>query len=55
MLQEIPAYETKIVMKANFLGRVENNHTAFIRIKTNREAKDDTLILPVEVEVTSGK
>lgn len=53
--QEIPPYETKAVMKANFVGRVENNHTAFIRIKTNQEKKSHLLILPVEVEVSSCK
>lgn len=54
-LQEIPPYETKPVMRANFIGRVETNHTAFIRIKTNHEQAQGVLILPVEVEVTSGK
>ncbi|OWF37267.1 transmembrane protein 131-like isoform X2 [Mizuhopecten yessoensis] len=52
-LWEIPPYETKAVMKANFIGRVENNHTAFIRIKTNQEQNSRLLILPVEVEVSS--
>ena len=51
--QEIPPFETKPVMRASFVGRIENNHTAFIRIKTNRDQKDEVLILPVEVEVTS--
>ena len=54
VLQEIPPYETKPIMKASFIGRIESNHTAFIRIKTNKEKKDKVLILPVEVEVTSG-
>ncbi|XP_048778429.1 transmembrane protein 131-like isoform X3 [Ostrea edulis] len=52
-LWEIPPYETKTVMKANFVGRVENNHTAFIRIKTNQEQMNNLVILPVEVEVSS--
>ena len=52
--QEIPPYDTKPIMKANFLGRIESNHTAFIRIKTNKENPDSTLVLPVEVEVSSG-
>jgi hypothetical protein len=30
-LWEIPPYETKRVMKANFIARAENNHTAYIR------------------------
>jgi len=55
LLQEIPPFETKSIMKASFIGRQENNHTAFIRIRTNRENPDERLILPVEVEVTSGK
>lgn len=42
-------------MKASFLGRVVHNHTAFIRIKTNKDSKQEMLILPVEVEVTSGE
>ena len=44
-------------MRANFIGRVINNHTAFIRIKTNieKEKKTNMLILPVEIEVTGGK
>ena len=47
-------------MKASFIARVENNHSAFIRIKTNKEklrdgSSDDVLILPFEVEVSSGE
>ncbi|CAG0923331.1 unnamed protein product [Notodromas monacha] len=49
---EIPPHETKRVMKANFVARVENNHTAYIRIKMNSSEKLD-LIVPVEVEVSS--
>ena len=49
VFQEIPPFETKPVMRASFVGRIENNHTAFIRIKTNRDKKDEVLILPVEV------
>ena len=51
-LQEIPPFETKPVMRANFIGRAEMNHTAFIRIRTNRD-QNEVLVLPVEVEVTS--
>src|SRR6218665_4004853 len=54
-MQEIPPFETKSIMKASFLGRIEHNHTAFIRIKTNKDNKQELLILPVEVEVTSGE
>ncbi|XP_041357021.1 transmembrane protein 131-like isoform X2 [Gigantopelta aegis] len=52
-LWELQPFETKSVMRANFIGRVENNHTAFIRIKTDKEKNTETLILPVEIEVTS--
>ena len=41
-------------MRANFIGRAEMNHTAFIRIRTNRD-QNEVLVLPVEVEVTSCK
>ncbi|XP_075733789.1 transmembrane protein 131 isoform X3 [Rhipicephalus microplus] len=51
-LWEIPPYKTKPVMKANFVSRIEKNHTAFIRIKLNSTIRVD-LILPVEVEVVS--
>lgn len=47
-------FETKVIMKASFVGRVESNHTAFIRIRTNKDDKQQMLIVPVEVEVTSG-
>ncbi|GFX31596.1 transmembrane protein 131 [Trichonephila clavipes] len=52
-LWEIPPYETKPVIKANFIARVEKNHTAFIRIITNCTGKD-YLLIPVEVDVTSA-
>lgn len=42
-------------MKAVFLGRIESNHTAFIRIKTNKEEQENVLVLPVEVEVNEGE
>lgn len=50
---EIPPYETKPIVKANFIARIEKNHTAFIRIRTNGSS-NDYLILPVEVDVTSA-
>jgi len=53
--QEIRPFETKAIMRASFIGRVESNHTAFIRIRTNKENKQQMLIVPVEVEVTSGQ
>ena len=40
-------------MKANFVARMENNHTAYIRIKTNTTGAE-FLYLPLEVEVTSA-
>ena len=59
--QEIPPYTTRSVMRASFTGRVESNHTAFIRIKTNHtrnrrvdQEENELLMLPVEVEVSSG-
>lgn len=54
-LQEIPPFETKGVMRASFSSRDADNHTAFIRIKTNAPNEDQFIILPVEVEVTSGE
>lgn len=52
--QEIPPFETKGVMRASFSSRDVDNHTAYIRIKTNAPNEDQFIILPVEVEVTSG-
>uniref|UniRef100_A0A3B3D1M3 Transmembrane protein 131 n=1 Tax=Oryzias melastigma TaxID=30732 RepID=A0A3B3D1M3_ORYME len=52
-LWEIPPFETKGVMRASFSSRDVDNHTAFIRIKTNAPSEDQFIILPVEVEVTS--
>lgn len=43
-------------MRVSFVGRVVTNHTAFIRIKASQPApSQELLILPVEVEVSSGK
>ncbi|XP_030646920.1 transmembrane protein 131 [Chanos chanos] len=53
-LWEIPPFETKGVMRASFSSRDADNHTAFIRIKTNASNEDEFIILPVEVEVTSA-
>lgn len=53
-LWEIPPFETKGVMRASFSSRDVDNHTAFIRIKTNAPNEDQFIILPVEVEVTSA-
>ena len=51
-LWHLPSYTTKPVMKANFVARVENNHTAYIRIKTNYSS-GEFLYLPLEIEVTA--
>uniref|UniRef100_A0A3B3REH4 Transmembrane protein 131 n=1 Tax=Paramormyrops kingsleyae TaxID=1676925 RepID=A0A3B3REH4_9TELE len=51
---EIPPFETKGVMRASFSSRDADNHTAFIRIKTNASSEDEFIILPVEVEVTAA-
>uniref|UniRef100_A0AAZ3STM7 Transmembrane protein 131 n=1 Tax=Oncorhynchus tshawytscha TaxID=74940 RepID=A0AAZ3STM7_ONCTS len=48
---EIPPFETKGVMRASFSSRDADNHTAFIRIKTN---EDQFIILPVEVTSAPG-
>ncbi|XP_048855047.1 transmembrane protein 131 isoform X1 [Brienomyrus brachyistius] len=53
-LWEIPPFETKGVMRASFSSRDADNHTAFIRIKTNASSEDQFIILPVEVEVTTA-
>ena len=52
-LWQIPPFETKTIMRANFLARSEKNHTSYIRIKTN-SSEDQFMILPVEVEVSSA-
>lgn len=41
-------------MRAIFSSRDVDNHTAFIRIKTNAANEDQYVVIPVEVEVTSG-
>ncbi|KAJ8350384.1 hypothetical protein SKAU_G00255140 [Synaphobranchus kaupii] len=51
-LWEIPPFETKGVMRASFSSRDADNHTAYLRIKTNASSEDEFIILPVEVEVT---
>ncbi|XP_075446661.1 transmembrane protein 131 isoform X2 [Ascaphus truei] len=53
-LWEIPPYETKGVMRASFSSREADNHTTFIRIKTNASDSAEFIILPVEVEVTTA-
>ncbi|XP_048090803.1 transmembrane protein 131-like [Alosa alosa] len=53
-LWEIPPFETKGVMRASFSSRDADNHTAFIRIKTNASNEDEFIILPMEVEVTAA-
>ncbi|XP_043192988.1 transmembrane protein 131-like [Amphibalanus amphitrite] len=51
---QVPPYHSRPVMRASFVARQANNHTAFIRIKTNSSGPtDDYLVLPVEVEVSA--
>ncbi|XP_042211085.1 transmembrane protein 131-like isoform X2 [Homarus americanus] len=47
----IPPYHTRALMRANFVARRENNHTAYVRIVTS-ETDSDYLVVPVEVEVS---
>ena len=49
---QVAPFETKPIIRANFLARSEKNHTAFIRIKTNFSVYQ-SVILPIEVEVSS--
>ena len=51
--QEIRPYETKAIGRANFFGRMETNHTSFIRIKT-MHVSSPSIVLPVEVEVSES-
>lgn len=58
---QIEPFHTKPVMRASFVARTEEKHTAFIRIKTThirtnsgtRRVAGEELVLPVEVEVSS--
>lgn len=50
---QIAPFETKPIMRANFLAKSEKNHTAFIRIKTNM-SENESVIVPIEVEVSSN-
>uniref|UniRef100_A0A914XGB6 Transmembrane protein 131 n=1 Tax=Plectus sambesii TaxID=2011161 RepID=A0A914XGB6_9BILA len=64
-LWEIAPYQTKTVMRAKFIAARERNTTSFIRIRTDlkRASADDsgyqartqTIVVPVEVEVTGKK
>lgn len=47
---QVPPYETRPVVRAQFFGREAYNHTSYIRIHTN--ASDVQLMLPIEVEVS---
>ena len=53
--QEIRPFETKNIMRVNFVGHVARVHSGYIRIKTNRLAEDEGLVLPVMVEVTRSE
>lgn len=54
-LQALSPFETKPIMRALFLGQREANHTAFIRIRTSGENSITSLVIPFEVEVSSGR
>ena len=51
---EIPPFETKRIMRASFLARMETNFTGYIRIRTNVDSPHHLLALPVEIEVTKS-
>lgn len=53
--QEIRPFETKNIMRVNFVGRVARVHSGYIRIKTSRLDEDEVLVLPVLVEVTRSE
>lgn len=46
----VPPYETRPVVRAQFVGREAYNHSSYIRIRTN--ASDVQIVLPIEVEVS---
>ena len=54
VLQNIAAYDTHILAHAQFLSRFENNHSAFIRIKTESTKQSQTIVIPLEIEVKKG-
>lgn len=55
-VQEIGAYETKTVMRALYVGASAHNFSGFIRLKmVNGQSPNETVVLPVEVEVTNGE
>ena len=55
-IQNIDPYDTKPVIKASFLARDVFNHTVFLRIRTNVEAKTRRrLVVPLEIQVKAGR
>ena len=48
----IEPFQTKAIMKATFVARRENNHTAYIRI-VPKTPHNDYVVIPIEVEVSS--
>lgn len=55
-LWEIEPFATKSVIRIKFTGKIEGNHTAYVRIKiatnTEPELRNRMLVVPVEVEVS---
>ncbi|KAK9875598.1 hypothetical protein WA026_009401 [Henosepilachna vigintioctopunctata] len=47
---EIAPFETKAVIRVKFSAKVEQNHTAFVRIRLN--ITEEVLVVPLEVEVS---
>ncbi|OXA52873.1 hypothetical protein Fcan01_12442 [Folsomia candida] len=51
----IEPFQTKSVMQGSFQGKIEGNHTGFIRIKVNHTTiSGEYLMVPVEVQVSSS-
>ncbi|XP_014295059.1 transmembrane protein 131 [Microplitis demolitor] len=51
-LWEIPAYQTKPVIRLHFNAYMEKNHTAYVRFKMNNSA--EVMVVAVEIEVGNG-
>ncbi|KAG8040324.1 hypothetical protein G9C98_000895 [Cotesia typhae] len=51
-LWEIPAYQTKPVIRLHFNAYMEKNHTAYVRFKMNNSA--ELMVVAVEIEVGNG-
>lgn len=49
---EIAPFERKAIIKVKFVAKVEQNHTAYIRIRLNNTK--EILIVPFEIEISSN-